>query len=136
MKDNSKINKDFEHFPYKGYVLKSPKHEPTEIYSYLSRQIDKRMVRSGAFNLHIEHVRTGIKGMQEILISHVFDMDEIKSKGIIADKHLSQVCSTYKSISESVIINESSTKGIESERVHKSININKEKGAIDETEDG
>ena len=48
-------------------------------------------------------------------------------------KNLSQVCSTYKSESESVIVNESSTEDSGSEIVHQSINTNKEKYAIDET---
>ena len=30
MKDLSKIIKEFEEFPYKGYVQKRPKHEPND----------------------------------------------------------------------------------------------------------
>ena len=46
-----------------------------------------------------------------------------------------QVYSTDEGESESVIVNESSTEDSKSEIVHKSINTNKEKYAIDETED-
>ena len=35
----SKIIKEFEKSSYKGYVRKSPKHEPTDRYFYLARQI-------------------------------------------------------------------------------------------------
>ena len=94
MKYLSKIIKELERFIYKGYVRKSPKHEPTESYFYLSRQIDKCMMRSDAFNSHVDTVRTEITGMQQILISQVCDLDKRKSKGIFAEKNLSQVCST------------------------------------------
>ena len=58
-----------------------------------------------------------------------------KSKGIITDKNLSQVCSTDKSESEIGIFDESSTEESKSKRVHKSINKNKEKYVIDEKKD-
>ena len=35
MKDISKIIKEFEKLPYKGYVHNRPKHEPTTSYFYL-----------------------------------------------------------------------------------------------------
>ena len=47
---------------------------------------------------------------------------------------LLQVCYTDDIESEIVIVNEISTEESESERFHKSINTNKEKDAIDETE--
>ena len=49
--------------------------------------------------------------------------------------NLSQVCSKNKSESENVIINQSYTEESESKSVHKIINTNKEKYAIDKTED-
>ena len=49
-------------------------------------------------------------------------------------KKLSQVYSKDESEPESIIVDESSTEDSESESVHKSINKNKEKYAIDETE--
>ena len=45
-----------------------------------------------------------------------------------------QVCSTDEGESESVIVDKSSTEESESESVHKSINTNKEKDEIYDTE--
>ena len=36
-KDLSNIIKDFEKFPYKGYMWKRPKNKPTDSYVYLAR---------------------------------------------------------------------------------------------------
>ena len=74
-------------------------------------------------------------GMQQIPILHVFSLDEIESKEIIADKNLLQVYSTNEIKPESIIVNESSTEESKSESFHKRINTNKEKYAIDETDD-
>ena len=52
MKYISKINKEFERLPYKGYVRKRMKNEPTDSYFYLISDISKFTIRSGAFNLH------------------------------------------------------------------------------------
>ena len=73
-------------------------------------------------------------GTQQILIFHICDLDESKSKQIIADNILSQVYSTDESKSESVIVHESFTEEIKSESVHKIINTNKGKDAIHETD--
>ena len=67
MKDISKIIKDFEKSPYKGYVHKRPKQEPTDSYFYLARQLTNCMMRAGALNSHIAHVRTEMTGMQQAL---------------------------------------------------------------------
>ena len=75
-----------------------------------------------------------ITGTQHIQISHVFDLEKIKSKGIITDKHLLQAFSKDESKPESVIVDESSTEESKLGSVHKSINTCKEKDAIDETE--
>ena len=48
-KDHSKIIRDFAKLPYEK---KRPKHEPTDSYFYLSRQIVKCMIRADALNLH------------------------------------------------------------------------------------
>ena len=64
MKYISKINKDFERLPYKGYVRKRMKNEPTDSYFYLISDISKFTIRSGAFNLHDDHVRIEMTGMQ------------------------------------------------------------------------
>ena len=74
-------------------------------------------------------------GTQHIPILHICSSDKSKSKGIIEDKNLSQVCSTDKIEPGSIQKNESCKEERESESVQKSINTNKEKYAIDETED-
>ena len=103
MKYLSKIIKEFENFPYKGYVRKIPKHEPTDSYFYLARQLAKCTMRADAFNSHVGPARTEMTGTQQITILHVCDLDERKSKEILAEQKLSQVCSTDKGKSESVI---------------------------------
>ena len=67
------------------------------------------------------------------MISHICDLDESKPKEILVEEKLLQICSTDEGKPESVIVNESSMEESESESVHKSINTNKEKYAIDET---
>ena len=81
-------------------------------------------MRADDLKSHVDPVRTEMTDMQHILISHVFDSDEIKPKEILADENLSQLCSTYKSESETIIVDESFTEGSESESVHQSINKN------------
>ena len=66
-------------------------------------------MRSDAFNSHIDPVRTEMAGTQYISISHVCDLYESESKGIIAEKNLSKFCFTDYIKSESVIVNESYT---------------------------
>ena len=97
MKYLSKIIKDFEKLPYEGYVQKRRKNEPTDSYFYLAIHISNCMMIYDAFNSCVDPVRTKMTGTKHITISHVFDLDESKSKGIIVDKNLSQVCSTYDS---------------------------------------
>ena len=70
----SKIIKTFENLPYKGYVRKRPKHEPTDSNFCLVGKLSKCMMISDAFNMHVDPVITKITGMQQILISHVFDL--------------------------------------------------------------
>ena len=82
------------------------------------------MMRDDAFNLHVDSVRAEITGTQHISISHVCFSEDSKSKVIIVDENLSQVCSRNKNKSESVISNESSTEESESESVCKRINKN------------
>ena len=89
MKGPSKIIKKFKILPYKGYVWKRPKHEPTGSYFYPTIQLAKCMMRYDAFNFHVDPVRTKMTGMQHIPISHVCGSDEIRPKGIIADEKLS-----------------------------------------------
>ena len=49
-KDLSNINMEFEKLPHGSYEKKRPKHEPTDSYLYLSRQIAKCMMRADALN--------------------------------------------------------------------------------------
>ena len=72
--------------------------------------------------------------MQQFPISHVFDLDGSESKGILVEKNLPQVCFTEESELESITADQSSTGVSKSEIVDKTINKNKEKYAIDETE--
>ena len=113
-------------------MRKRPKHEPTDFYFYLARQLAKCMVRSDAFNSHVYPVITEMTVMQQILISHIFYSYEIESKEILSGGNLSQVCYTDEGKSEIVIVNESSTEEIESKSAHKSISTNKETDSIDE----
>ena len=85
MKYLSMIIKELENFPYKSYVQKIPKHEPTGSYFYLARKITKCMMISDAFNLHADPIRKEVSDTQHIPISHVCDLDESESKGIVAD---------------------------------------------------
>ena len=41
MKDISKISKEFENFPHKGYVRNKTKNETTDSYFYLARHLAK-----------------------------------------------------------------------------------------------
>ena len=72
----------------------STKHEPTDSYFYLSRQLAECMMRADDLNLHIYPVRTEITGMKYNMISHLCDLDKNKSKEILADEDSLQVCST------------------------------------------
>ena len=134
MNDISNIIKEFLMFPYKGYVWKRPKHEPTDSYFYLSKQLAKYMMITDTFNLHVGPVRTEITGTQQIPILQVCDLEKRKSKLIPSGENLLQFFSTNERESESVIVDEISTEEIESEIIHKSINTNKETYAIDKTE--
>ena len=40
MKDLSKIIREFDRLPYKSYESRRPKHELTDSYFYLARQLD------------------------------------------------------------------------------------------------
>ena len=83
------------------------------------------MIRADAINLYVDPVVTKVIGTQHILILHVCDSDESWSKWIPVNAILLQVYSTDKSVSESVIVDESSTEESKSESIHKSINTNK-----------
>ena len=57
--------------PYKGYVRKRHKNEPTDSYFYIARHIYKCMTRDDAFNLHVELVITKMTCTQHI-VYHTF----------------------------------------------------------------
>ena len=82
-------------------------------------------MRADALNFPVDPVRKKTTGMQQIPISYVCDLYKKKSKGIIADKKMLQVCFMDRSESESIIIDDISTEESESESVHKRINTNK-----------
>ena len=90
------------------------------------------MMRADTFNLHVDPVRTKMTSMEQIPIYQVCSLYKSKAKWIITDKKILQVCSTDKIRSEIVIVNESSTQERKSKTIHKSINKNKVKYAIDE----
>ena len=76
MKDLSKVIREFEKFPYKSYERRRPKHNPTEGYLYLSRQLAKFMMRADALNLDNYPVRTEMTCMTHIPILNVCSMEK------------------------------------------------------------
>ena len=50
VKDPSNIIRDFEKLLDKIYESSRPKHDPTDSYFYLARQLSKCMVRADALN--------------------------------------------------------------------------------------
>ena len=73
-KDLSNIIREFEKLPYEGYDNKRPKHEPTDSYFYLARQISKCMMRADALNSHIYSVITEMTALS----LHICSKDEDK----------------------------------------------------------
>ena len=78
LKGISKIIKEFEKFPFGGYVRNKPKHELTDSYFYLARHIDKCMMRHNNFNLHVDTVRKEITRMQQIPVLQVYSTGNIE----------------------------------------------------------
>ena len=101
-KDLLKIIREFENVPYKIHKKKRPKQDPTDIYFYLARQLEKCMNRADALNSHFYPVRIEII----VLSSHVYSTDEDESKVIIVHKTLSKSCSTDEDKSKGIIVNE------------------------------
>ena len=64
MKDLSNIIREFENLPYKGYERKRPKHQHTDSYFYLARQLAKCVMRDDSLNLDIYPLRMEITGTQ------------------------------------------------------------------------
>ena len=89
-KDLSKIIKEFEKIEKLNYEKKRPKHEPTDRYFYLARQLEKCKMRADTLNWH------NYRDYKEMtaLSLNVNSTDEDKSKGIMVHKTLSQSFST------------------------------------------
>ena len=101
-KDLSKNIREFEKFEKILYNKKRPKHEPTDCYFYLARQIAKFMMRSNTLNWHDYGGYTEMTALS----SKVYSTDEDESKHIIVHKGLSQYCSTNEGKSKRSIVNE------------------------------
>ena len=78
MKDLSNIIREFDNLPYKSYVKRRPKHDPTESYFCLARQLAKCMMRYDALNSHVYPVTTEITDTKKITILKVFSIDKSK----------------------------------------------------------
>ena len=102
MKDLSKIISEFEKFEKLPYEKKRPKHEPTECYFYLARQLAKCMIRSDTLNWHDYGGYTKMTAPS----LNVNSTDEDESKVIIVHDTLSRNCSTNEGKSKRSIVNE------------------------------
>ena len=108
------------------------KHESTDSYFYLVRQLAKCMMRDDALNLHVYPVRTQRTSMKHIPTSHVCSTYESELKEFLVDETRSQICYTDEDESKGIIVENYSTEEYESECVQK--NINKQKDAYNEAE--
>ena len=100
-KDLSNIIKDFEIFYKLPYEKKSPKHEPTESYFFLSKHLAKCLMISKNLNWHDHGGYTEMTAMS----LNVNATDEDESKRIIVHEVLSENCSTNVSESKKNIVN-------------------------------
>ena len=64
--------REFEKPPYEIHEKKSPRHEPTDSYFYLARNIEKCMMIADALNSHVYPVRTEMTTTKQIPTSHIF----------------------------------------------------------------
>ena len=103
MKGLSKNIREFEKLPYKSYERRRLKHDPTDNYFYLTRQLTKCMTRDYFLNSQVYPARMEKIGTKQILISHVFSTDKSELKEFLVDKTLSQVCSTDEDESTGII---------------------------------
>ena len=94
-RDVSRIIKDFEKIEKLLYDNNRPKHEPTDSYFHLVRQIVKCMMRSDKLNRH-DH---GSYAVNNALPSNVNATNEDESKEIIMHETLSE--NNSKDVSES-----------------------------------
>ena len=89
MKELSKIISEFEKFPYESCERMRHKHEPTDNYFYLARNIAKFLMLSDDINSYVYHVRMESTSTQQIPISRVCSTDRSKSEEFLVDKTLS-----------------------------------------------
>ena len=101
-KDLSKIIREFEKFKKLPYEKNRPKHEPTDSYFYLSRQLAKCMMRSNNLNWH-DHGGYKEKTVPSLNVIATY---EEESKHIIVHEGLSESCSTNERESKHRIANE------------------------------
>ena len=100
-KDISKIIKDFEKIEKLPCEKNRTKHEPTESYLHLARQLAKCMMRSDNLNWH-DH---GGYTKMTALYLNVNVTNEGESKCSIVNEKLSQSCSTNENKSKHSIVN-------------------------------
>ena len=84
----SKIITEFEKLPYEGYDKKSPKHEPTDSYFYLVRQLEKCVMRADALNSDVYSIRTKMTATKQIPTSPVCSMYKSESKEFLVEENL------------------------------------------------
>ena len=75
-KDLLKIIREFERLTYETYESNRPKHEPTDSYFYLARQLAKCMMIAYALKLYVYPVRTEMTATKYIPTSQVCSMDD------------------------------------------------------------
>ena len=101
-KDISKIIKDFEKIEKLPYEKKRPKHEPTESYFHLARQLAECMMRSDNLNWYDHNGYTKMTAP----LSNVNVTNECESKRSIVNEKLPQSCATNENKSKRSIVNE------------------------------
>ena len=101
-KDLSKIIKEFEKIGKLPYEKKRPKHEPTDSYFHIARQLEKFTMISNKINWHDHGGYTEMTAPS----SNVNVTDEKKSKEIIVHKTLSENQSKEMIESECNIVHE------------------------------
>ena len=107
MKDLTKIIRIFERLPDKSYERRRTKHDPTDSYFYLAKQLTKCTTRADALNSHVYPVRTEMTVTKQITISHVCSTYRSVLEEFLVDDHSLQVWSTDKDESKGIIVNES-----------------------------
>ena len=97
-----KSTKEFEKIEKLLYEKKSPKHEPTECYFYLEKQLANCMIRSDTFNWHDYSSYTKMTAP----FLNVYSKDEGKSKRSDVNEKLSKSYSTNERESKCIIVHE------------------------------